>query len=105
MSDHDAFGNPVDASPPPRNSSSMDPESLAWMSLGFSLGGWLMVPLVLPIAGVVLARNARRQLDRGAARSATTAALWIGWINIVACVLAIAFFVIVLALFWDTNDF
>jgi hypothetical protein len=119
VNDRDAFGNPIapgaapplqPAAPPPpppggTTTSAMDGDSLAWMSLGCAIGGWLLIPFVLPIVAIVLARRVRPQLGPGAPRSATTAALWIAWTNIVLCVLFVAFMVIAIASFWDTRDF
>jgi hypothetical protein len=113
--DRDAFGNPIaaarEASPPAPAplatgpAGSTDAETLAWLSLGCSLGGWFLIPFFLPIAAIVLAGRARPRLGPSAPRTATTAALWIAWTNIVLCALFVAFVVAVIATSWNTNDF
>jgi hypothetical protein len=75
------------------------------MSFGCAIGGWFLIPFFLPIVAIVLARRARPHLGPGAPRSATTAALWIAWINIVACLLVAAILVIVIAVSWNATDF
>jgi len=114
VTERDAFGNPIGDSgpavsppppPPPVTVPGTDMASQAWVSLACAIGGWMFIPFVLPIVAIVLARRARPHLPPGGARSATTAALWIAWANIVACVLFVAFFAIVIAVSWDTNDF
>jgi hypothetical protein len=122
VTDRDAFGNPIGpggtppatptAVPPPPPAppgtgpvATTDADTLAWMSLGCSIGGWIFIPFFLPIAAIFLARRARPRLGAGAPRSATTAALWIAWANIVLCLLFFAFVVVIIATAWNTNDF
>jgi hypothetical protein len=113
VSERDAFGNPIDsgqaqAPPPPpplTPARASDLETQGWIALGCGVGGVFLFPVVLSIAAILLGRRPRRELPAGAPRSAATAGYWIGIVTIVFWVLAIAFFITLFIVTWDTNDF
>jgi len=117
VTERDAFGNPIDpgqpqapaiaplgdaqAPPPPPLSPTQarDLETQAWIAFGCGIGGIFLVPILLSIAAIMLARRPRRELPLSAPRSAATAGHWIAVATLVLWVLGLVFLVLLIVAF------
>jgi len=88
-----APGYPPAGYPPPSYPGVVQTDTKAIVGLVLAVASWVLCPVVLAIAALVVAAQSRREIDaaggRLEGRSLNTATRWIAWVNIVLMGLAI----------------